>query len=128
MHGSNSVSMLNKRQSQPQLQKQRANMQEGPSFSKQHSTLQLSARLALASYRSISRKSWCESVSRTLYRSAPCVAHAQCASFNRRISPRDVVMAIGRSLSMSALINDGLLSPGEKLLTFDYMVRRLPSC
>lgn len=28
----------------------------------------------------------------------------------------------GRSLSMGALINEGILEPGEKVLTFDYMV------
>ena len=32
-------------------------------------------------------------------------------------------MAFGRSLSMAALISEGILAPGEKLLTFDYMVR-----
>ena len=31
-------------------------------------------------------------------------------------------MALGRSLSMGTLINEGILDPGEKLLTFDYMV------
>ena len=31
-------------------------------------------------------------------------------------------MSLGRSLSMLALINDGTLDPGDKVLTFDYMV------
>lgn len=31
-------------------------------------------------------------------------------------------MSLGRSLSMLALINDGILEPGDKVLTFDYMV------
>ena len=31
-------------------------------------------------------------------------------------------MSLGRSLSMLALINDGILDPGDKVLTFDYMV------
>ncbi len=31
-------------------------------------------------------------------------------------------MALGRSLSMGTLINEGILTPGEKVLTFDYMV------
>ena len=31
-------------------------------------------------------------------------------------------MWLGRSLSMLALINDGILDPGDKVLTFDYMV------
>lgn len=34
-----------------------------------------------------------------------------------------VKMAFGRSLSIAALISEGILAPGEKLLTFDYMVR-----
>ena len=31
-------------------------------------------------------------------------------------------MSLGRSLSMLALINDDILDPGDKVLTFDYMV------
>ena len=34
-------------------------------------------------------------------------------------------MALGRSLSMGTLINEGILDPGEKVLTFDYMVGEL---
>lgn len=32
-------------------------------------------------------------------------------------------MAVGRGLSMLALVNDRTLEPGERVLTFDYMVR-----
>ena len=35
-------------------------------------------------------------------------------------------MAVGRSLSMRALINDGILDAGERVLTFDYMVSPSP--
>ena len=31
----------------------------------------------------------------------------------------------GRSISMFSLITDGILEPGDRLLTFDYLVRLL---